>query len=286
MIIDPDFAQAIEVQGHRGARAVLPENSLPALKHALELGVDTLEFDMGVSQDGVVVVVHDQQINPVICQYKNGSEIEKGLWIHQLTLEKIKQFDCGSKQNPRFDKQITVPGSEIPTLAEVFEMVINSGLPNAKTINFNIETKSNPDKPHAQPNADAFVDAVLKVVRHYDLESRVTLQSFDPATLIAAKSSAPDLQLALLLEDKPDDWVAAAEAVGADIISPYHKLLGRKDVEAIQEAGLAVIPWTANSKRQWARLMKLGVDGIITDDPEALLQYLERLKPQASEASQ
>lgn len=277
MIIDPDFAQAVDVQGHRGARAVLPENSLPALEHALELGVDTLEFDMGVSKDGVVVVMHDQQINPVICQYKDGSNVEKGLWVHQLTLEQIKQFDCGSKQNPRFDKQTLIPGTEIPTLAEVFEMVADSGLANAKTVSFNIETKSDPDKPHAQPTAEDFIDAVLKVVQQYNLESRVTLQSFDPATLIAAKDRAPNLQLSALFKHKPDDWIQAAEQVGADIISPHHTLIGRKDVEEIQDAGLAVIPWTANSKRQWSRLMRLGVDGIITDDPEALLKFLERL---------
>ena len=275
-MIDPIYANAIDVQGHRGARAVLPENSLPALKHALELGVDTLEFDMGVSKDGTVVV-HEQQINPIICQYKDGSEVEHGLWVHQLTLEQIKQFDCGSKQNPRFEKQTLVPGTEIPTLAEVLEMVATSGLANAKTVAFNIETKSDPSQLHAQPAAEDFVRAVVKVVAQYGLESRVTLQSFDSATLMAANKIAPNLSLSALFRDKPDDWLEAAEAVGADIISPHHSLLGRKDVEQIQEAGLAVIPWTANSRRQWTRLLKLGVDGIITDDPEALLKYLERL---------
>lgn len=276
-MIEANPADAIEVQGHRGARALLPENSLPALKYALELGVDTLEFDMGVSKDGVVVVLHDQKINPVICQYKDGSAIESDLWVHELSLEQIKQFDCGSKKNPRFERQVTVAGTEIPTLAEVFEMVANSGLANAKTVAFNIETKSDPSTPHAQPAAEDFVEAVLKVVQQYGLASRVTLQSFDPATLIAANEIAPDLQLAALFKDKPEDWLAAAESVGADIISPHHSLLGRRDVEQIQDAGLGVIPWTANSKRQWARLIRLGVDGIITDDPEALLKYLERL---------
>ena len=266
----------IDVQGHRGARAVLPENSLVAFQHALDLGVDTLELDMGVTKDGIVVVIHDQQINPVICQYKDGSEIEHGLWVNQLSLEEIKQFDCGSKQNPRFERQVTVPDTEIPTLEEVFEMVKNSKANNAKTVLFNIETKSDPSKPHAQPEPQAFVSAVLDVVQKYDLESRVTLQSFDPATLIAANEIAPNLQLAALFESKPDDWIEAAEAVGADIISPHHSLLSRKDVEYIQDAGLAVIPWTANSKRQWAKLLKQGVDGIITDDPEALLNYLGR----------
>jgi glycerophosphoryl diester phosphodiesterase len=281
-MIEANTAATIDVQGHRGARAVLPENSLPGLKHALELGVNTLEFDMGVSKDGVVVVIHDQQINPLICQYKDGSVATQDLWVHQLSLEQIKQFDCGSKQNPRFERQATIAGTEIPTLAEVFEMVTNSGLANAKTVAFNIQSKSDPSKERAQPSADAFVDAVLKVVQQYGLESRVTLQSFDPATLIAAKDIAPNLQLSALFRDKPDDWLEAAEAVGADIISPHHSLLGRRDVEQIQEAGLAVIPWTANSKRQWTRLIRLGVDGIITDDPEALLKYIAHLSDNSS----
>ncbi len=274
-IMDQDYSH-IDVQGHRGARAVLPENSLPALQYALELGVDTLEFDLGVTKDGVVVLMHDQKINPVICRYKDGREAEEGLWLHELNLEQVKKFDCGAKQNPRFAKQQTVPGTEIPTLREVFEMVKGSELENSKTVLFNIETKSDPNKPHAQPSPNDFVEAVASVVKEYDLESRVTLQSFDPATLIAAKEIAPNLQISALFRDKPDDWLEAAEAVGADIISPHHNLLGRNDVEEIQEAGLAVIPWTANSKRQWARLLKLNVDGIITDDPEALLEYLGR----------
>lgn len=273
--MDQDYSR-INVQGHRGARAVLPENSLPGLQHALALGVDTLEFDLGITRDGVVVVLHDQQINPVICQYKDGREAEAGLWLHELSLEQVKQFDCGAKQNPRFDKQQTVPGAEIPTLAEVFEMVRESKLESSKTVLFNIETKSNPSKPHAQPAADDFVEAVVNVIREFDLESRVTLQSFDPATLVAANDIAPNLPLSLLFSDKPESWLDAAESVGADIISPHHSLIGRDDVAEIQDAGLAIIPWTANSKRQWARLVRLGVDGIITDDPEALLKYLER----------
>jgi len=198
IMIDLSIAQSVEVQGHRGARAVLPENSLPALQYALEVGVDTLEFDMGVSKDGVVVVIHDQTINPEICQYKDGTQAKSDLWVHQLSLEQIKQFDCGSKQNPRFEKQTVVPGTEIPTLAEVFDMVSRSDLDNAKTVNFNIETKSNPKIPHAQPKPESFVRAVLDVVQHYGFESRVTIQSFDPATLLAAKALAPDLQRSAL----------------------------------------------------------------------------------------
>jgi len=276
VFVHSSFAKQLDVQGHRGARAVLPENSIAAFQHALELGVDTLEFDMGVSKDGVVVIAHDQQINPIICQYKNGKEVSQGILIHQLTLAQIKEFDCGSKKNPRFEKQQLVPGSEIPTLDEVFKLVANSTLPNAKTVLFNIETKSDPNSPDAQPLPEEFVRAVLEVVDKYDLQSRVTLQSFDHRTLVAAKTMAPDLQLAALFRIKPDNWLSAAEAAKADIISPYYELIDQEDVKLIQDAELLVIPWTANNMEQWKKLVEIGVDGIITDDPEPLLEFLGR----------
>ena len=276
MLHDSEITEHIDVQGHRGARAALPENTLAAFEYALALGVDTLEFDMGVSQDGVVVVAHDQKINPIICQYKNGNAVKDDLWIHQLTLQQIKEFDCGSKQNPRFKNQATIAGAEIPTLADVFELVSTSGLANAKTVLFNIETKSDPRYPHAQPEPDEFVTAVYEVVREYGFENRVTLQSFDHRTLLSAAQIAPALQRSALFSNAPDDWLEAAIAADAHIISPHHQLIDRRSVATMQDEGLSVVPWTANSKRQWSRLLKLGVDGIITDDPKALLEYLGR----------
>lgn len=269
----------LDVQGHRGARAVLPENTLPAFEYALEMGVDTLELDMGVSKDGVVVVSHDQEINPLICQAQDGEKIAKGLLVHELTLAQIKSFDCGAKVNPRFPKQNPQPGVQIPTLDEVFAMVANSGAANATTVRFNIETKSKEDKPFAQPSPKEFVRAVLKVVDKYELRSRVTLQSFDHRTLLEAKKQAPKLELAALFEEKPKDWISATRAAKADVVSPYFKDINADDVANIQAAGLKVIPWTANRTADWETLLKIKVDGIITDDPEPLLEYLGRRQP-------
>lgn len=277
MLNDTDAAEHIDVQGHRGARAVLPENTLAAFEYALTLGVDTLEFDMAVSKDGVVVISHDQKINPTLCQYKNGDAVIGDLWIHQLSLQEIKQFDCGSKQNPRFKNQKTVPGADIPTLADVFELVSTSEAANANRVLFNIETKSDPRSDHAQPSPDDFVAAVYDVIKQYGFEHRVTLQSFDHRTLLSAASIAPELQRSALFKNAPNDWLEAALDADAHIVSPHHRIIDRKSVTAMQDEGLAVVPWTANSKRQWSRLLKLGVDGIITDDPKGLLEYLERL---------
>jgi len=266
----------IDVQGHRGARAVLPENTLPAFEYALNLGVDTLELDMGVSKDGVVVISHDQEINPVICQSADGRKAAKGLLIHSLTLAEIKAFDCGTKRNPKFPKQTPRPGAQIPTLEEVFKLVANSSASGAKSVRFNIETKSKQRRPSAQPVPADFVRLVLEVVKKYDLEKRVTLQSFDHRTLLEAKKQAPELELAVLFEKKPKDWVAATQAAKADIVSPNHKHIDSQAVSNIHAAGLRVIPWTANRPKQWQRLLEMQVDGIITDDPEPLLEFLGR----------
>lgn len=268
--------QTLDVQGHRGARSVLPENSLAGFKYAMEIGVDTLELDLGVTRDDVVVVVHDQIINSELCQYKDGRPIKGSLLVHSLSFKQIKQFDCGNKAILGFPTQSRLPGSEIPSLAEVFEMVVGSNLENANTIRFNVETKSNPAYPYAQPTADKFVALVVAEIDRFKLRSRVNLQSFDPRTLLACHALAPDIELAILLRDKPKDWLAIAKTYHANIVSPYFKSINEEDVRLMQNAGLKVVPWTVNSEDEWMRLIEFGVDGIITDNPRPLLKILGR----------
>ena len=264
----------IEVQGHRGARSVLPENTLAGFEYAMQIGVDTLEFDLGVTADEVVVVSHDQKINTTICQYLDGSQIEDSKWLHEMTLEEVKSIDCGAKPNPRFPDQELRPQSQIPTLDEVFELVSSSSLANAKQILFNIETKSDPRIPHAQPEPKRFVELILEIVEKHNVSERVTIQSFDHRTLRAAKLMAPAIQLSALFEQAPDDWVAATKEAQADIVSPYYKIIDQDSVNKMQAAGLQVIPWTANSEESWQQLIDLGVDGIISDDPAPLIKFL------------
>ncbi len=267
---------SFDVQGHRGARARFPENTLPAFLYALEIGVDTLELDLGVSQDGHVVILHDQVVNSDICQSTVLSEAQAQQWVHQLTLSQIKSFDCGRQRNASFPNQQAVPNTPIPTLAELFQAIAESNHPNAQTVLFNIETKSNPANPLAQPQPADFVARVLEVVRHFGVVERVTLQSFDHRTLVAAYQQAPSIKRAALFRDAPADWIAAANAAQADIISPRGNLITADSVAAMQAAGFKVIPWTANTVEQWLGLINMGVDGIITDDPEPLLELLGR----------
>lgn len=266
----------IEVHGHRGARAVYPENSLPAFQYALTSGADTLEFDLGVTKDDVLVINHDQTINPVICRYKNGKPAPKNLAIRSLTLKQVKEFDCGSLPNPRFARQTRVPGTEIPTFDELMEMLKNSPEPIAKTVRFNIETKSDPRFPKYQPEPKKFAQLLYDALKKHDIIQRAVVQSFDFRTILAIKEIDPNVTTVALLEERPEkDLVKIVLDTKASIASPYHGWLTREDVEAFHAAKLRVIPWTLNDPESWQRALDIGVDGIITDDPAGLVEFLK-----------
>src|SRR5580704_2672807 len=154
-------AQKILVHGHRGARAIYPENTLPAFEYAIQQGVDFLEMDLAVTKDNVLVISHDPHINPEICTGPHPA-----IAIHELTLAELQQYDCGTLKNPRFPKQQPVPGTRIPTLDEVL------GLGTGNQVQFNIETKSFPDHPELTPPPDIFALMMLKVIRKHEMESR------------------------------------------------------------------------------------------------------------------
>lgn len=259
-------SQKILVHGHRGARAVRPENTLPAFEYAIQQGVDVLELDMAVTRDNVVVVSHDPVLHPPVCKGPAPSAL-----IHELTLKQVREWDCGAIQNPAFPKQQTIPGTRIPTLDEVF------ALAPAGTLEFNIETKIFPDQPERAPSPEVFAKLVLDRIRHHRMEKRVILQSFDYRTLIAMKRLAPEIRLSALMEndDRRDFVQAARDAGGAQIVSPNFALVTTKKVADAHAAGLQVVPWTANKPEQWDRLIEAGSDAIISDDPAALISYLK-----------
>ena len=266
---------AIEVHGHRGARAVLPENTLPAIEYALTVGVDVIELDTGVTSDGHVVVHHDQKINSEICQHKNGDPITKDLWIHSMSLTQIKNIDCGSRINPRFSEQTLAPGAEIPTLEEVFKFVASSDNDRSRSVKFNIETKSKADKPFAQPAPAVFADKVIDLIEKYDLVDRAIIQSFDLRTLKAAYQRNKKIERAALFYQDLEDWVTPTREAKGNIVSPHFSRITQSEVNDIQQQGLRVVPWTANSISDWNHLIDLGVDGIITDDPKPLIDLLK-----------
>lgn len=262
------------IQGHRGCRGLLPENTLPAFKAALEGGADVLEMDLAVSKEGELVVSHDPFINPQICQYKDGRPLASPILIHNLTLAEIKSFDCGSLKHPNFEQQIPVPKTEIPTLAEVFEFVRTSSDLRALSISFNIETKIFPEHPEYTVGPDEFVSLVMKAFKNSGFMERITLQSFDFRILIKAKAIDPSIKTVALVDDPAIDMPLLGKQLGVFAVSPNFTLLSESLVSSLHEADLQVIPWTINEQDDWQRALDMGVDAIITDYPQALWSYL------------
>jgi glycerophosphoryl diester phosphodiesterase len=261
----------ILVHGHRGARSVRPENTLPAFEYAIAQGVEVLELDMAVTRDNVVVVSHDAEMNPKHCVAPDNSATRV---IREMTLAELKRWDCGVKPNPDFPKQQPVPGTRVPTLDEVFQMAARH------RVEFNIETKIFRDKPQLTPPPAEFARLVLQVVRKHKLESRVILQSFDNRTLIEMAKLEPGIRRSMLVPTGPMDamknWVEACrEAANATIISPHFLTVTPERVAEAHKAGLQVVPWTANDAGQWQKLVDSKVDAIITDDPAELIAWLK-----------
>jgi glycerophosphoryl diester phosphodiesterase len=244
-----------------------PENTIPAFEYAIGAGVDVLELDMAVTKDDVLVVSHDPLLNPEICSGPGAPRA-----IRTLTLSELRQWDCGAKRNPKFPKQTPVPGTKMPTLDEVFALATRG------RFDFNIETKIFEDHPEYTPSPEKFAQLVLDCVRRHHLESRVILQSFDFRTLHAMKKLAPEMRLSALYEHGAESFVDVARRAGARIVSPDKELVTPAKVKAAHDAGLQVIPWTANTPAEWDALIVARVNAIISDDPAALIAYLKQKK--------
>lgn len=275
----PIRARRFEVQGHRGARAVRPENTLSAFRYALEAGVDTLELDLHVTKDDVLVVAHDPFVNPKLCLGPGGSFLEDPPLIRKLSLADLKSYDCGSLKNPRFPAQVPQPGERIPSFAEVLQWLALETDSRARYVRLNVETKLEEAHPDEAPDPETFARLVVDELRRHRVVERTTLQSFDFRTLVAARKLEPRLRISALVDDRPAEPLAAiATRLKADIVSPNHEWLTAGDVAALHEAGVRVVPWTANDEASWKRLAEINVDGIITDDPVPLLEFRRRME--------
>jgi glycerophosphoryl diester phosphodiesterase len=265
-VLQASAPSKVLVHGHRGARARFPENTLPAFEYAIQQGVDALEMDMAVTKDNVIVISHDPILEGPVCTGTKQSAV-----IHELTLAEVRQWDCGAVQNPRFPTQKTVPGTRMPTLDDVFQLASRGNF------DYNIETKSFPDQPQYTPPPDVFARMVLEKIRHYKLEKRIILQSFDFRTLVAMRKLAPEIRLSALIEKDPRDFTAIVKEAGnAEIISPEVQLVTPAKVAAAHAAGIQVVPWTADTPQDWDMLIRAKVDAIISDDPAELMAHLKK----------
>jgi len=259
-------AERIEVHGHRGARALRPENTLPAFEYAIAAGVDVLELDLAVTKDNVLVVSHDPRMNAAFCEGPpNSTRI-----IREMTLSELHQWDCGRKKNPAFPKQVPVLGTRVPTLDDVLALA-----PQGK-FHFNIETKISPEDPALTPSPEEFARLLADALTRHNLVDRAIVQSFDFRTLHAMKQLLPQVRLSALYSGMPRDFAKIAAEAGAGIISPQVQLVTPAAVRKAHTAGLVVVPWTANTPREWRKLIDAGVDAIITDDPAELIVFLKR----------
>ncbi len=266
----------ILVHGHRGTRGLRPENTLPAFEEAIRVGADVIELDMHATKDDKIVISHNHMIPAELCLAPGGKKLDSEPIIRSLTFDEVRSYDCGTLPNPRFPRQVHVPGTKMPTLDEVFELAERSTYPGAKTLQFNIETKIVPGHPELAPEPEAFVALVAPIIERHHMASRVILESFDDRTLIAMRKRLPKVRLALLTSDNHLDFVAAAKSCHCEIISPDQDWITKDDIARLHKIGVQVVPWTVNEEKDWARMIDIGADAIISDYPEDLIAYLKK----------
>jgi glycerophosphoryl diester phosphodiesterase len=269
------FGKKIEVQGHRGCRGVLPENTLPAFAATIEAGADALELDCLLTHDKEIVIYHDFSIDPELVRNGDGSPAPAVL-IRSLSLAQIKTLDCG-KANPAFPQQKGIPGETLPTLQELFTLIRTSTDPKAKTVRLNLEIKRDPFHPEYTFAPALMARKIVDLVRANGLESRVYYSSFDPESLEAVRKVDPHARIAFLKEGDLKYMIEFASLLQAQIVSPEHILLTDAEmVRDMKRLGFKVIVWTVNEPQRWQECLDLGVDGIITDYPQDLIEFLNR----------
>jgi len=264
-----------EVYGHRGARAVSPENTLAGFREAIRAGARAIEFDLNVTKDGALLIAHDQAVDPVICLGPGGKALAKGPAIRELTLKEAQAFDCGALANPKFPRQKPSPGERMPTVEELFSMVLTSTEPAAGSLEFDVEAKSVPGSPGLAPAPEDFARLIVDAIDRFKLEERCIVKSFDQRVILAVKKLKPGIRTSLLTSDNNLDFVAAVRGAKADILSPDSLWITPEQVAELHGAGIKVMPWTVNDPREWQRMVDYRVDAIITDDPAGLAAFLK-----------
>lgn len=290
-----------DLQGHRGARGLAPENTLPAFARALSIGVTTLEMDAGLTEDDVVVIVHDRRLNPDLARGADGRWLAgRTPAIRELSLRELQRYDVGrikpgSDYSRRLPEQRRQDKVRIPSLEEVFELTRHA---RNGEVRFNVETKVSPEAPDDTAPPEVLARALIKVIRANGMAARTTIQSFDWRTLALVQREAPEIATSYLTsqqqaldtiraghrEDSP--WTAGVRfrdhgsvpkmvrAAGGKIWSPNSLDLTESIVKDAKTLGLAVLPWTVNDRADMERLIDWGVDGIITDYPDRLREVM------------
>jgi len=299
----PATAAEFDVQGHRGARGLAPENTLAGFNHALSVGVTTLETDLAVTRDGVVVISHDPHLNADLTRNARGEWLTgKGPAIHSLSLAMLQAYELGrtnpsSKYAAQFPEQVPVDGQRFPTLAQVYAL----GAAPRTSVRFNIETKITPDGGYDTVDPATFARLTLAAIRAAGMTERTTVQSFDWRTLLEMKKLAPEVATACLTIESPNfdtvlrsaatpsPWQGGLDlrqhgnsvprvvkAAGCGTWSMFWRNLTPVEFAEAHVLGLKIVPWTVNDPVEMGRLIDMGVDGIITDYPDRLRRAMEQ----------
>lgn len=271
---------AFDKEGHRGARGLMPENTIPAMRKAIDLGVTTLEMDAVISKDKQVVVSHDPYFNHDITTTPDGKHLSKSegsaLLLYQMAYEDIKKYDVGLKPHPGFPRQEKLAVHK-PLLSELIRA--SEAYAKEKGVAplwYNIETKSKPSGDGTKhPAPEEFVDLLVAVIQQEGIAARTVVQSFDPRTLKVVHRKYPHLKTSLLIEATEkttlEEQLADLGFV-PDVYSPNYALVTPGLVQACHAKGMKVVPWTLNTKELIEKARAAGVDGIITDYPDLFQQ--------------
>ena len=272
--VSTEPGRVLDVQGHRGCRGLMPENSMPAFRKALALGVTTLELDVHATADRVLVAHHDSKLSSKRCVDADGRKV-RGTPLHQLTWAQIEGIDCGQAGNSKFPEQESV-AAPIPRLDEVLALAGEAGYP----VRFSIEIKSKGAKELPIPE---IAGLLVEALRRHGLVQRAVVQSFSAEALVAVHEIEPALPLAILVRESAS-YDSALERSGARILSPKFTGLHESDVRRLQQQGVSVIPWTVNRLEAIRRMIDWGVDGIISDYPDRVIELLRESESGGSQA--
>jgi glycerophosphoryl diester phosphodiesterase len=267
------FAQfTYDLQGHRGSRGLMPENTIPAMIKAMDLGATTLEMDLAITKDGEVILSHEPFMNPVICVTPDGAAIDAkdhSYNLYEMTYREILGFDCGTKVHSGFPQQVKFFAAK-PLLKDVFGVAEKYAKDmNLPAPRYNIEIKSSPEGDGIyHPEVADFSDQVVKLISESIGWERVNIQSFDFRVLKYIHATYPEVPLAMLVENAAT-YKADLEELDfqPEIFSPYFVGLTPEIIQWLHEKGMKIIPWTVNTTDQMEKLLDMGVDGIITDYP-------------------
>jgi glycerophosphoryl diester phosphodiesterase len=258
------------VVGHRGARARLPENTVPAVRHALDAGADAVEVDVRLSSDDVPVLFHDATLRPDVCRGPGGRAVPPGVAVRSLTFAALRRYSCGAVADPRFPLQRPSRDARIPSLGELLDLLAAPGPVASRPPSLFLELKHEAEGASPPVSRARFARIVVDLLAERGLAERTLVLSFDLPLLREVRAAAPGLGV-LPLVDRDEDLAALARREGAGWVGPRHTLLTAASVDALHAAGIRVFAWTANAPGEQDRLARIGVDAIGTDDPAALV---------------